>query len=391
MKKFMFSFVLTAVCAGAASLRADAAEAKGIVCEGEYGGHLQGVATDGTAIYWSFTETLVRTDLTGKRLAAFDVPSHHGDLCVKAGVVYVAVNLGTFNQEAAGESFVFSYDAKTLRPRRRWRLDMPHGAGGMTWKDDHFFVVGGLPATHERNYVYEYDEAFRLVRRHELETGYTWMGIQTAAYENGRFYFGFYGTSGCPNGVLACPADLGSFTRYTGRGDVGIITLGGKFLLATTGRNARTGLCGGGLDWAPDFPSKPYRPEATGKGRLVIFYEGLGTNGWCDAGYELQPDGYMPLFAPVRKGKGIRPDLHVKCAKAAGLARLPAVGIGGTRSYAPADMVRGLRRAAVEDEVLAVHVPGTPETTIDDPKLQITLDALAAEAKRLGVKVENGQ
>jgi hypothetical protein len=62
-------------------------------------GHLQGVATDGTNLYWSSTKRLVKTDATGKVLVARDVESHHGDLCVAKGVLYVAVNLGKFNTD----------------------------------------------------------------------------------------------------------------------------------------------------------------------------------------------------------------------------------------------------------------------------------------------------
>ena len=61
-------------------------------------------------------------------------------------------------------------------------LDMPYGAGGITWKDDRFYVVGGLPPTQRCNYVHEYDTDFNLVRRHVLNTEYTVLGIQTAAF-----------------------------------------------------------------------------------------------------------------------------------------------------------------------------------------------------------------
>ena len=33
-----------------------------VVCSGTYGGHLQGITTDNTNIYWSFTTSLVKTD-----------------------------------------------------------------------------------------------------------------------------------------------------------------------------------------------------------------------------------------------------------------------------------------------------------------------------------------
>lgn len=212
-----------------------------IVCEGAYGGHLQGVCTDGTNIWWSFTVEIVKTDLAGKVLTTRKARSHQGDLCIKDGVVYVAANHGRFNTENQADSWVESYDAKTLEPKRTWKLpEVPHGAGGMTWKGDRFYVVGGLPPTHVKNYVYEYTSDFKLVKRHDLETGYTVLGIQTASWEQDRFCFGIYGNKENPGGMLECPAELNSFRRHRGGGDVGIAMLNGKFYTARTYVDAET-------------------------------------------------------------------------------------------------------------------------------------------------------
>lgn len=206
-----------------------------IVCEGAYGGHLQGVCTDGTNIWWSFTVEIVKTDLSGKVLVSRKARSHQGDLCVKGGVVYVAANHGRFNTENLADSWVESYDAATLEPKKAWKLpEVPHGAGGMTWKDDRFYVVGGLPPTHVKNYVYEYTPDFKFVKRHDLETGYTVLGIQTASWEKDRFFFGIYGAKDNPAGVLACSADLQTFHRHRGGGAVGMATINGKFYMART-------------------------------------------------------------------------------------------------------------------------------------------------------------
>ena len=157
-----------------------------IVCEGAYGGHLQGVCTDGTNIWWSFTVEIVKTDLSGKVLVSRKARSHQGDLCVKDGVVYVAANHGRFNTENLADSWVESYDAATLEPKKAWKLpEVPHGAGGMTWKDD-------------------------------------------------RFFFGIYGAKDNPAGVLACSADLKTFHRHHGGGAVGMATINGKFYMART-------------------------------------------------------------------------------------------------------------------------------------------------------------
>ena len=205
-----------------------------IVCEGKYAGHLQGTDAVGTNIWWSFTKTLVRTDLSGKVLATQNAPSHQGDLCVKDDTLYVAVNRGRFNTETGGVSYVMSYDAMTLKPKKTWKLDMPYGAGGMTWHGDRFYVIGGLPPTDGRNYVHEYDGDFNLVKRHVLDTGYTVLGIQTATFMDGEFLFGIYGGSGNPSGTLRCPPDLSSYRRYVGRGSIGYAKIGGRIYTATT-------------------------------------------------------------------------------------------------------------------------------------------------------------
>ena len=205
-----------------------------INCEGVYAGHLQGTDARGNDIWWSFTTMIVRTDLSGRVLASCKAPSHQGDLCVKGDTLYVAVNRGKFNTEDKGLSFVYSYDANTLEQKKIWNLDMPHGAGGMTWKDDKLYVVGGLPPTHRCNYVYEYDADFKLVKRHVLNTGYTVMGIQTATYMNGEFLFGIYGGKGNPAGILRCAPDFSSVKRYTGSGAVGFAKIGSCIYTAIT-------------------------------------------------------------------------------------------------------------------------------------------------------------
>ena len=71
-----------------------------VTCEGTYPRHLQGVAIDGRAIYWSWTDALVKTDMQGRLMKRAKAASHHGDLCVVKDKVFVAVNLGPFNQPA---------------------------------------------------------------------------------------------------------------------------------------------------------------------------------------------------------------------------------------------------------------------------------------------------
>ncbi len=205
-----------------------------IRCGGVYGGHLQGVATDGQFLYWSFTTKLVKTDTSGSVLTMREVPNHHGDLCCDGGKVYVAVNRGRFNQLNSAVSEVRAYSSATLDPAGVWDLpDMLHGAGGMTCRDGKFYLVGGLPATHEQNHVYEYSGDFKLQKRHDLDTGFTLMGIQTAEWDAaaGRFLFGIYGGKGNPTGVVVTDANLAAPVRHVGPGNVGLLHIGGRFFV----------------------------------------------------------------------------------------------------------------------------------------------------------------
>lgn len=202
-------------------------------CEGSYPRHIQGICTNGRdAIYWSWTEALVKTDLDGRILKQVPVASHHGDLCYHAGRVYVAVNLGKFNQPAGAEdSWVYVYDGDTLAELEKHRVpELVHGAGGMEWHDGKFIIIGGLPPGVKENYLYEYDENFRFQKRHILASGYTLMGIQTVAYADGAWWFGCYGKPA----VLLRADEKFQFTgKWEFNASVGIAPVGGgRFLLA---------------------------------------------------------------------------------------------------------------------------------------------------------------
>src|SRR5690606_21628017 len=125
-----------------------------IVSEGVFPGHLQGICVDDEqAIYWSWTDQLVKTDSEGKIVHQIPVDNHHGDLCYHDGKVYVAVNLGKFNQPAGqADSWVYVYDAAFLEEVGRYPVqEVVHGAGGMVFHNGKFFLVGGLVPGIEEN------------------------------------------------------------------------------------------------------------------------------------------------------------------------------------------------------------------------------------------------
>ena len=204
-----------------------------VTCEGTYPQHLQGICTDQAAIYWSFTTTLVKTDQNGKLLQKVPVANHHGDLCLHADKLYVAVNLGVFNDpQGNADSWVYVYDAATLKELARHKVqEVFHGAGGIGVRNDHFFVVGGLPEGVAENYVYEYDGTFQFLKKHVIQSGHTHLGIQTATFAADRWWFGCYGD---PQILLVTDADFQLRGRYKFDCSLGIVGLpDGRFLSAS--------------------------------------------------------------------------------------------------------------------------------------------------------------
>lgn len=211
-------------------------------CDGHYPKHLQGICTDQHQhIYWSFTVALVKTDREGKALKQVEADDHHGDLCYHDGRLYVAVNLGKFNLPAGqADSWVYVYDADSLEQLARHETpQVVHGAGGIGYHNGRFIVVGGLPGGVQENYLYEYDESFAFQRRHELPSGPTLMGIQTAAYAQGAWWFGCYGS---PRVLLKTDDDFQLVGKYRFDASLGIEGIAGdRFLVGAGSRDGKLG------------------------------------------------------------------------------------------------------------------------------------------------------
>jgi hypothetical protein len=208
---------------------------RNVTCEGAYQHHLQGICADEDAIYWSFTTTLVKTDLSGKLRKQVPVANHHGDLCCHDGRLFVAVNLGKFNDpQGNADSWVFVYDANTLQELARHEVqEVFHGAGGIGFRNGHFFIVGGLPEGVEENYVYEYDAKFKFEKKHVVKSGHTHLGIQTATFAHDRWWFGCYGD---PKFLLVTDADFRMKGRFEFDCSLGIVGLPEGRLLSATGK-----------------------------------------------------------------------------------------------------------------------------------------------------------
>ncbi|MCA9025244.1 MAG: PmoA family protein [Planctomycetaceae bacterium] len=205
-----------------------------VSCEGTYAGHLQGVCTDNdSAIYWSFTTQLVKTDRDGHILKQIPVGSHHGDACYYNGRVYVAVNFGKFNDpQGNADSWVYVYNADDLSLIAKHETQqVVHGAGGIAYHAGKFLVVGGLPDGVQENYLYEFDPEFNFVKKHNLKSGWTQLGIQTATFADGQWWFGCYGT---PKILLVTDESFEHVQRYEFDCSLGIVPIDeGRFLIAS--------------------------------------------------------------------------------------------------------------------------------------------------------------
>lgn len=224
-----------------------------VLCEGTYKHHLQGVCTDEKSIYWSFTTTVVKTDMEGILLKQVPVANHHGDLCFHDGKLDVAVNLGKFNDpEGNADSWVYVYDAEILTELARHETqEVVHGAGGISYRDGHFFVVGGLPDGVDENYVYEYDSDFKFLKKHIIKSGHTHLGIQTATFAHDHWWFGCYGD---PKIALMTDAAFQMKGRYEIDCSLGIEGMTGGRLLVGNGRCEKDQGCNGTVQTA--FPDE---------------------------------------------------------------------------------------------------------------------------------------
>ena len=246
----MIRFVLSVLLSILVTFVADADERsvfRSMKCDGDYQYHLQGVCTNlKDAVYWSFTTSLVKTDRDGRVLKNVSVANHHGDLCFHDGKLYVAVNLGRFNDPAGNaDSWVYVYDAKTLTLNLKYETqEVFYGAGGIGVMDSDFYVVGGLPDGIQENYVYQYDSKFRFQEKYIVKSGWTHLGIQTAAFHDGNWWFGCYGS---PAILLKVNSAFENSKRYKFNASLGVVGVADDRLLVAKGPRTKDKRCLGAL------------------------------------------------------------------------------------------------------------------------------------------------
>lgn len=169
-----------------------------IRCEGTYRYHLQGVATDGTNVFWSFTTDLVKTDRSGRVLCKDTIQrtdGHMGDLCYKDGLLYVGMNRGKTKEGWRVGDEVWVYDAATLKLLKKHPTpETVWDNNGLEWCDGFFWVISGAPKMFECNMVFKYSPDFHFCEARLIDSGWTHLGVQTICKYRDLMLFGCYGT-----------------------------------------------------------------------------------------------------------------------------------------------------------------------------------------------------
>lgn len=226
--------------------------------------HMQGFTTDGEHMYWSFTDSLVKTKKSGLMLRQVPIPMGHlGDIVYHEGKIYGTVLGNSLRGLPFGiwTSFeIHVFDAGTLALDRIIRLDdcyrmyekKEHGFNGI----DGITVMHATaekPATlmvaaalfdgeeYDSQILLEYSFGGKLLEKHFIKTKNTVFGIQnlTRDPETGNFWFSTYGGDKDyqnKNFLLCASPDYELIGEYMLCTPYGLEALGnGKFYLSVQG------------------------------------------------------------------------------------------------------------------------------------------------------------
>lgn len=180
--------------------------------------HMQGFTTDGEHMYWSFTDSLVKTKKSGLMLRQVPIPAGHlGDIVYHEGKIYGTVLGNSLRGLPFGiwTSFeIHVFDAGTLALDRIIRLDDCYemyknkergfnGVDGITVvpttadKPATLMVASALFTAEEYDcqILLEYSFDGKLLEKHYVKTGNTVYGIQnlTRDPDTGNYWFSTYG------------------------------------------------------------------------------------------------------------------------------------------------------------------------------------------------------
>ena len=180
--------------------------------------HMQSFTTDGENMYWSFTDSLVKTKKSGLMLRQVPIHMGHlGDIVYHEGKIYGTVLGNSLRGQPFGNWTSFEihvYDAGTLALDRIIRLDDCYemyknkergfnGVDGITImpraldKPATLMVAAALfeGEEYDSQMLLEYSFSGKLLEKHYIKTGNTVYGIQnlTRDPDTGNFWFSTYG------------------------------------------------------------------------------------------------------------------------------------------------------------------------------------------------------
>lgn len=168
-----------------------------ITCEkSDFRGHLQGIAADAGGICWSFYDTVIKTDYTGRIIASVKAPRHTGDPCIAEGRICVPIILYDRRdiEREGGTGWVYIYDTD-LKFLGKIALPECPRPGGMTFHDGKFYIGGSDfgRKPHPVNPIYVYDREFKFERKAIVDIGVpTRYGAQTLNVADGKILISFY-------------------------------------------------------------------------------------------------------------------------------------------------------------------------------------------------------
>ena len=160
-------------------------------CSGEsFPYHLQGVTTDGSYYYWSFTNKLVKTDLAGNEIVRTDVPVHIGDPAYSDGKLYLPWADGF---DPGANSIIYIYDATDLSLIEQHDISSQvyYGAGAIAVYNGHYYVAESTNITVDDSKIYEFDESWDFIQGYTINAS-TYLGLQSIARVNNNWWIGTY-------------------------------------------------------------------------------------------------------------------------------------------------------------------------------------------------------
>ena len=191
VKKLLLFFLVMAAGVGC--------RAEEIICEGTYPLHLQDVACDDRRefFYWSFTDTLVKTDAGGQVIVTKHVDDHHGGLTVKDGKVYISVAKISDWNRGADSSQTYVYDAEDLSFIEKIPHRESRGRDAIATTGDGGFAIGICDLFYDKSEfrsICTYDKEFNFLKTYPIKVrGNIYGGAQTMKRFADGYMIAFYG------------------------------------------------------------------------------------------------------------------------------------------------------------------------------------------------------